>query len=61
MIKQNKNIKGIQIDDIEYKQSQFADDTMVSLDGTELSVEETIKSLNIFADLSGLRNNSSKK
>ena len=60
MIKQNKNIKGVQIDDIEYKLSQFADDTTVILNGTELSVEETINTLNIFADMSGLKFNSSK-
>ena len=60
MIKHNKNIKGVQIDDIEYKLSQFADDTTVILNGTELSVEETINTLNIFADMSGLKINSSK-
>ena len=60
MIKQNKSIKGVQIDDIEYKLSQFADDTTVILDGTELSVDETINTLNIFADMSGLKINSSK-
>ena len=60
MIKQNKNIKGVQIDDIKYKLSQFADDTTFILDGTELSVDETINTLNIFADTSGLKINSSK-
>ena len=34
-IKSNKNIKGIKIEDNEYLMSQYSDDTVIILDGTE--------------------------
>ena len=37
-IKNNRNIRGITISDTEYKNTQYADDTSVFLDGTERSL-----------------------
>ena len=43
MFKSNKDIKGIKIADTEYTLSQFADDTTVMLDGSEKSLNESLK------------------
>lgn len=60
MLKENKDIKGIKIANIEYKLSQFADDTSLFLDGSEKSLNESIKTLNTYANMSGLKVNDSK-
>ena len=60
MLKQNKNIKGVQIGNVEHILSQFADDTTIILDGSEQSLEMSILTLNSFAMLSGLKVNNSK-
>lgn len=59
-IKNNKNIKGIKINNTEYLISQYADDTVLILDGSENSLNEAIKELNMFYALSGLKINLSK-
>lgn len=58
--KNNKNIKGIKINNTEYLISQYADDTVLILDGSENSLNEAIKELNMFYALSGLKINLSK-
>ena len=60
MLKQNKNIKGVQIGNVEHILSQFADDTTIILDGSEQSLEMSFFTLNLFAMLSGLKVNNSK-
>lgn len=60
MLKENKDIKGIKIANIEYKLFQFADDTSLFLDGLEKSLNESIKTLNTYANMSGLKVNDSK-
>ena len=60
MFKSYKDIKGIKIADTEYTMSQFADDTTVMLDGSEKSLNESLKELNKFAAASGLKVNASK-
>ena len=60
MLKSNEDIQGIKIGGEEYKLSQFADDTTILLDGQEKSLVETMKTLRLFASLSGLKINSSK-
>ena len=59
-LKSNKDIQGIKIEDTEYTLSQFADDTMVLLNGSEKSLNETLISLNKYAAASGLKVNASK-
>ena len=61
MLKSNEDIQGIKIGGEEYKLSQFADDTTILLDGQEKSLVETMKTLRLFASLSGLKINSSEK
>ena len=60
MLKSNEDIQGIKIGGEEYKLSQFVDDTTILLDGQEKSLVETMKTLRLFASLSGLKINSSK-
>ena len=60
ILRNNKNIKGITINQQEHLLSQYADDTSVILDGTRLSLESTIKDLNFYASISGLNLNFTK-
>ena len=50
-IRQNRNIKGIHINDIEYKISQYADDTSMFLDGSSESLNNTLSELEKFANI----------
>ena len=59
-IRNYKNIKGIKIDNIELKFSQYADDASAFLDGSRRSLEETLQELEFFADISGLKTNFDK-
>ena len=59
-IRNNKNIKGIKIDNIEYKLSQYADDTSAFLDGSQQSLNETLSELSHYAEYSGLKVNFDK-
>ena len=60
MIRSNKIIKGIFINNKEYKLSQHADDTSVILDGSENSLRETLNVLHDFSIISGLKVNFDK-
>ena len=59
-IRDKKTIKGISINEIEYKLSQFADDTTVILDGSKESLNETLNTLTEFSQISGLKINFDK-
>ena len=56
-IRNNDGIKGICISDSECKLSQYADDTTLILDGSDNSVNTSLKLLDSFAELSGLNVN----
>ena len=60
MIRSNKNIKGIFINNKEYTLSQYTDDTSVILDGSENSLRETLNVLHDFSIISGLKVNFDK-
>ena len=60
MIRNNVNIKGIKMNEIEVILSQFADDTSIFLDGSEKSFRETISTLDRFSSYSGLKINIDK-
>ena len=47
MIRNNQNIKGILIDNTEYKLSQYADDTVLFRDGSENSMNSAFHTLNM--------------
>ena len=59
-VKQNRTIKGIKIDNIEYKVSAYADDTLCYLDGSVNSCRSLFEDLGRFAKYSGLRPNIEK-
>ena len=59
-IKSNINIKGINIKNTESVISQYADDTFLTLDGSEKSLRETLECFENFHQVSGLKMNSSK-
>ena len=50
-----KAIKGIHINQSEHKISQYTDDTSVFLDGSEKLLNEMLKELEVFANISGLK------
>ena len=60
MIRNNKNIKGINLAGKEYKMSQYADDTTVALGGSEISLRTTLNIVDQFAKYSGLKPNIEK-
>ena len=60
LVKFNKDIVGITIDHMEYKLTQFADDTTLILDGSVGSLLAALNTLEIFGTLSGLKINTDK-
>ena len=60
MVKNNHEIKGIKVNNSEYCLSQYADDTVIFLDGSPDSMYATFKVLESFANISGLKVNIDK-
>ena len=60
MIRNNNIIRGIIIDNKEYKISQYADDTQLFLNGSENSLREALDVLQKFYEMSGLKINVKK-
>lgn len=60
LIRNEKDIKGINIDGEEYKISQYADDTSIIMDGTPQSYDGILRVLDFFAQVSGLKINFTK-
>ena len=60
MIRNNNDIRGIIIDNKEYKISQYADDTQLFLNGSENSLREALDVLQKFYEMSGLKINVEK-
>ena len=56
----NENIKGIKIEEIEKLLAQFADDTQILLNGTQEVLNEAITLLSLFELLSGMKVNFGK-
>ncbi|MCU7801406.1 MAG: reverse transcriptase family protein, partial [gamma proteobacterium symbiont of Lucinoma myriamae] len=59
-IRKNNKIKGINVNNTEFKISQFADDTSIILDGTDISLNQTLEELEKYSQISGLNNNFDK-
>ena len=53
MIRKNEDIKGIVINNKEYKLSQYADDTQIFLDGSKNTLNTALSVLNKFYEISG--------
>jgi hypothetical protein len=60
MTRENMDIKGITINDVEHKLSQYADDTEFLLEGDKKSFEACILTINRFSRRSGLFMNNGK-
>ena len=60
LIQKNNNIKGLSIKGIEFKLTQFADDTTIILDGSQQSLQATLNTLEIYGSISGLKINTDK-
>ena len=60
MIRNDENVKGIKINGKEYKLSQYADDTQLFLDGSELSLHSALSILKKYYYMSGLNINLEK-
>ena len=59
-IRKNSEIKGITVNGREIKISQYADDTTLILDGHQRSLATSLKLLDLFSEISGLRLNRKK-
>ena len=60
LMKKDMNIKGITVENTEFKLTQFADDTTLFLDGTRGSLLAALNVLEVFGSFSGLVMNSEK-
>ena len=60
MIENNENIRGISIDNTQFKLTHFADDTTIFLDGSRDSLLAALNTLEIFGTFSGLKVNTDK-
>jgi hypothetical protein len=56
----SREIKGITIDDTEYRLSQYADDTSLILDGSPAALDASLRLLQFYAEISGLKINLEK-
>lgn len=56
-IKNNENITGIKVNNTQYLISQYADDTSIILNGSEKSLRATMKEIDDYYKLSGLKIN----
>ena len=54
-VKQRKLLRGLTVCGEEIKLSQYADDTTLILDGSEESLRESLKLLDDFGKMSGLK------
>ena len=59
-IRKNTNIKGISVNNVEIKLSQYADDTTLILEGSRESLLSSLAMLDDFSKVSGLRLNDKK-
>ena len=59
-IRNKRGIRGIKIQDTEFKLSQYADDTTLILDGSEQSFKISLTLIEAFGKISGLRLNDRK-
>ena len=59
-LEKNINIKGIYVNGVEIKSSQYADDTTLILDGSHESLLSSLTMLEDFSKVSGLRLNDKK-
>ena len=55
MIRDNKDNKGININNKEFKLLQYADDTQLLLDGSEISLKKALRTLKQYYIMSGLK------
>ena len=60
IIKVNKAITGITIKNRDFKLTQFADDTTLFLNGSTISLQAAINTLEIFGNFCGLKMNKEK-
>ena len=60
-IRENPSVKGITVNKTEIKLSQYADDTTLTLDGSERSFQEAMRMLEFFEKASGLSLNHQKR
>ena len=60
MIRENRSIKGITINDVEHRLAQFADDTQLMSEADVISFEQSISTVDTFSRKSELAMNSSK-
>ena len=60
LIRKNQSINGVQISNLEHKIIQYADDTILTLNGSEKELEESLKILDEYACISGLKINKEK-
>ncbi len=60
LIRKNKGISGIVVGNIECKITQYADDSTIILDGSDESLRQTLKVIDLFKRLSGLKINEEK-
>ena len=60
LLRNNPKIRGITIDNIEYKVFQYADDTGIFLDGSEESLSNALDLVDQFSKFSGLKPNFEK-